>query len=176
MIIRRKWCMPNKETFSMIPASELISTYVNVENNRWVDPFARNSTIAYYTNDINPHTSAKSHMDALEFLKTFETGSIDGVLFDPPYSLRQIKECYDGMGKSLTQEETQYFYSNVKKEICRILKEGGICISFGWNSGGVSSKEYKMEILEILLMAHGGVHNDTIATVQRKLISLRSFV
>lgn len=41
-------------------------------------------------------------------------------------------------------------------------------ISFGWNSGGIG-KQYDFEIIEIMLVAHGGAHNDTIVTVERKI-------
>ena len=91
-------------------------------------------------------------MDALDFLKTFDDCSVDGVLYDPPYSPRQISEC---------------FWSNQKKEISRIVKLGGKVISFGWNSGGIGIK-YGFEIERILLVAHGGWHNDTICTIERK--------
>lgn len=43
-----------------------------------------------------------------------------------------------------------------------------IVISFGWNSGGIG-KKYGFEIAEILMVAHGGWHNDTICTVEMKL-------
>ena len=52
-------------------------------------------------------------------------------------------------------------------EISRILRPGGISISFGWNSSGIGKKR-GFEIIEILLVAHGGMHNDTICTVERK--------
>lgn len=45
---------------------------------------------------------------------------------------------------------------------------GGVCISFGWNSMGIGKKN-GFEIIEILLVAHGGMHNDTIVTVETKL-------
>jgi hypothetical protein len=89
------------------------------------------------------------------------------VLFDPPYSLRQLKECYAGVGKSLTQQDTQSYFTLIKNEIARVLKVGGYCISFGWNSNGIGIKR-GFEIVEILLVAHGGNHNDTITTVERK--------
>ena len=38
---------------------------------------------------------------------------------------------------------------------------------FGWNSNGVGSAD--MEMIEILIVAHGGQHNDTIVTVERKI-------
>lgn len=46
------------------------------------------------------------------------------MLFDPPYSPKQIKECYEGVGLKVTQAMTQStFYSNQKKEISRIVKK-----------------------------------------------------
>ena len=59
-------------------------------------------------------------------------------------------------------------FGEMKKEIGRIVSVGGICITCGWNSGGVG-KKYGFEIDEILLVAHGGWHNDTIVTVERKV-------
>ena len=55
----------------------------------------------------------------------------------------------------------------MKKEIARVLTPSGVCITFGWNSGGIG-KGMGMDIEEILLVAHGGWHNDTICTVDRK--------
>lgn len=91
------------------------------------------------------------------------------MLFDPPYSPKQIKECYEGVGLKVTQAMTQStFYSNQKKEISRIVKKGGKVISFGWNSGGIG-KKYGFEIEKIILIAHGGWHNDTIITIEKKV-------
>ena len=55
-----------------------------------------------------------------------------------------------------------------KKEISRIVKRGGKVITFGWNSGGIGQK-YGFEIEKILLVPHGGWHNDTICVVERKV-------
>lgn len=161
----RYWAMPNHKTFSIKPIRELLD--VEIVGEEWADPFARDSKRAKYTNDINPDTEATHHMDALEFLKTFDDESLDGVLYDPPYSLRQIKECYNGLGKSLTQHETQYFFSDLKKEIARVVKPGGKVISFGWSSNGIG-KGLDMELKVVMLVAHGGIHNDTIITVETK--------
>ena len=107
-------------------------------------------------------------MDALDFLRMFEDESVDGVLYDPPYSNRQVSEVYKGVGLPVTNETTQStFWSRQKKEIARILKPGGKVISFGWNSGGVGKKR-NFEILRVLLVPHGGHHNDTIVTVEVK--------
>jgi len=99
----------------------------------------------------------------------FEDNSVDGVLYDPPYSLRQVVECYKSVGKEVTQETTQSSWrSRHIDEIKRILKPGGKAICFGWNSSGIG-KTRGFELEEILLVAHGGSHNDTIVTVERKI-------
>jgi len=94
-------------------------------------------------------------------------GKYKGVLFDPPYSLRQTKECYDGFGYSMSLEDTQSFPNNVKDIIAHKIDISGIAICFGWNSGGFSIN-LGFELIEILLVAHGGHHTDTIVTVERK--------
>jgi len=134
-----------------------------------VDPFANNAKIATVTNDINPDCDSMYHMDALDFLKMFGNGTVDCVLYDPPYSLRQVAECYKGFGYEVTQETTQSSWrAKHLDEIRRITKPGGIAICFGWNSNGVG-KTRGFEMLEVLLVPHGGSKNDTIVTVERKL-------
>ena len=158
--------MPNSDTFSMKPVMQILREEMNGEE--WADPFARNSKFGKYTNDLNPNTLAEYNMDALDFLKTFKSNSLDGVLFDPPYSLRQIKEVYDGIGMSLTSHQTKYFFSDIKDQINRILKPGGKVISFGWSSNGIGkNRGFRME--KIVLLAHGGNHNDTIITIESKI-------
>lgn len=108
-------------------------------------------------------------MDALDFLKMFNNSSVDGILYDPPYSPRQVSECYQNFGLEITMKTTQAsFWANHKKEIARILKKGGKVITFGWNSGGIG-KTYGFKIERILLVPHGGWHNDTICVVEVKI-------
>lgn len=166
MKIERKWCMPSPLTFSIKPIAELLEE--EIDDGIWIDPFARDSKWATITNDINEETSAEYHMDALDFLRMFDDNSIDGVLFDPPYSLRQVKECYDSIGRSLTAHESKHFFSDLKNEIARITKSEGKVISFGWNSGGIG-KNRGFSIVRVLLVPHGGIHNDTIVTVDKKV-------
>lgn len=72
------------------------------------------------------------------------------------------------LGKTVNMKTTQSSYwSDQKNEISRILKPNGIVISFGWNSCGIG-KNRGFEIIEILLVCHGGHHNDTIVVVERK--------
>lgn len=159
--------MPNKNTFDIKPVKELIQS--ELTDGTWIDPFANQNKLATITNDLNPAYDTNYHMDVLDFLKTFQNESVDGVLYDPPYSPRQVTECYQGVGMNVTSETTRAsFWGNQKKEISRIVKPGGKVITFGWNSGGIGRK-YGFEITRILLVPHGGWHNDTICTVEVKI-------
>lgn len=165
--IERVWAMPNKNTFSIKPIEQLIAETVDLSL-LWIDPFANQNKIASITNDLNTQYDTDYHLDALDFLKMFDDNSVDGVLYDPPYSPRQVSECYNDVGYSVTWDTTKAsFWGNHKREISRIVKIGGRVITFGWNSGGIGNK-YGFEIERILLVPHGGWHNDTICTVEIK--------
>lgn len=165
--ISRIWAMPSKNTFEIKPIHELIKKYI-ISKNIIIDPFANNSKIANITNDLDKEYDTNYHLDALNFLKMFENESVDVVLYDPPYSPRQISESYKKLGKTVNIQTTQSSYwSKQKDEISRILKPNGISISCSWNSNGIG-KSRNFQIIEILLVAHGGNHNDTIITVEKK--------
>lgn len=135
-----------------------------------IDPFANTNRIAKITNDIDPAMGADFQMDALAFLGTFADQSVDFVLYDPPYSPRQVSECYKRLGMTVNMQTTQAsFWGNLKKEIARITSPGGFVLSFGWNSNGIG-KGHGFDLIELVTVAHGGQHNDTICTVERKRI------
>lgn len=160
--------MPNKNTFDIKCIAALIGKHHSPEMLS-IDPFANKNRIAKITNDLDPEMKADYCMDALDFLKQFESNSIDFVLYDPPYSPRQVSECYKKMGLTVNMQTTQSsFWGNLKKEIARVVKANGIVISFGWNTNGIG-KTKGFEIVEILNVAHGGQHNDTLCTVERKI-------
>jgi len=165
--------MPNKDTFSIKPINELIHRYIDSRPRKLqfvLDPFCNGKkwNERTITNDLDTSLEADYHQDALEFLKMPNDESVDVVLFDPPYSPRQVSECYKKLGKTVNMQTTQASYwGDMKKEIARVLAPQGVCLTFGWNSGGIG-KKYGMDIEEILMVAHGGWHNDTIVTVDRK--------
>ena len=160
MRIEREWAMPNKATFSIKPIARFIEEEIE-GCEVIIDPFARNAKIATVTNDLNPECDSDYHLDALDFLKNFDDASVDGVLFDPPYSLRQLKECYDGVGCSLSQHQTQHFFSDLKDEISRVCRVGAKVISFGWSSLGMGESR-GFSKTRILMVPHGGIHHDTL--------------
>lgn len=167
MKFSRVWAMPNSLTFQIKPIREFIDRYVQ-PGMFSVDPFANKSRICTLTNDLDPAMCCDRCMDALDFLKWIKDDYVDLVLFDPPYSPRQVSEEYKRLGMTVNMATTQSSYwSNMKIEIARILKPGGVCLSFGWNSNGIGLKRgFTLE--EILLVPHGGAHNDTICLAERK--------
>ena len=144
----RHWCMPSHKTFTIKPFKDLITTELG---SNYVDPF--------------PYPFKQ---DAIDYLKTIPENSVDYLVFDPPYSQRQLKEKYHSNGISFEHPMNASYWSKCKTEISRIVKSSGKVISFGWNSNGIGMK-YGFKITKIVLVAHGGQHNDTIATVEVKI-------
>jgi len=170
MKISRSWAMPNKNTFSIKPINSLILRLLSRENaNPSIDPFSNGKFYATTTNDLDPDVDANHHMDAVRFLAMLDSDSVYTVLFDPPYSPRQVSECYKKLGQTVNMQTTQSSYwAKMKDEISRIVCCGGKVLTCGWNSGGIGGNR-GFVIEEILLVAHGGHHNDTICTVEHKL-------
>ena len=102
----REWAMPNPETFKIPPIRSLLNRYVVGAG--WADVFAGYNSPAQITNDLNPKAPTAYHLDALDFARLLENDELNGVLFDPPYSLRQIKEMYQGFGKPLSNADAVY--------------------------------------------------------------------
>lgn len=178
----RQWAMPNSKTFKIKPIRELIAKVVKEYAEEVgrpivvIDPFANEGSILeefdgievtyiYISNDLDTQYDTDYHLEASEFISMFEDGSVDIVLYDTVYSPRQLSEVYKEHGLSVNMQTTQSSYwGNQKKEISRITKQGGKVLTFGWNSGGIG-KVNGFEIEEILLVPHGGWHNDTICAV-----------
>ncbi len=167
----RHWAMPSHNTFSVKPIGEFVRRYLD-QSDISADPFARDKLWATYTNDLNPDTKAVHHMQATTFLDMLNNGGavLDLLIFDPPYSPRQISECYKGIGLEVGMKDTQsaVLYKEVRDAADKMLKSGSIVLSFGWNTVGMGKKR-GYEIIEIMMVCHGGAHNDTICVAERKL-------
>jgi hypothetical protein len=159
--------MPASDTFDCKPIAEFVRRYLKGVS---VDPFARNKRWATHTNDLNPATQAEHHMDAVAFLDMLADQGVkaDCIILDPPYSPRQISECYSAAGLKAGMKDTQNaaLYARVRNAAKRLCKEGTIVLSFGWNSAGMGKDADR---LETLLVAHGGAHNDTICVADSML-------
>ena len=164
--------MPNADTFDVKPIGDLVRHYLHGVS---VDPFARNKRLATYTNDLDPNTSAEHHMDATDFLMMLGAQGVraDVVILDPPYSPRQISECYAAAGLEAGMKDTQNaaLYSRVRGAVRGLCRAGTTVLSFGWNSTGMGKG---FEIVELLLVCHGGAHNDTICMVERMITDMKA--
>jgi hypothetical protein len=152
------WAMPSRWTFQQRPMPLGPAAII-------VDPFCGTSKWATHSNDL-----AQGGIDAEAYCHSLIQCEIvaDAVLFDPPYSPRQISECYKSIGKPVTGKDTQNaaLYARVRRPLEALLRHGGIALSFGWQSSGFSKERFYTS--EILLVQHGGAHNDTICVAQRK--------
>lgn len=169
MEINREWAMPSGDTFSIKPIKSLFEKYYK-KKSIIVDPFAKDCKLGTLTNDLNPSCDTNYHLDALDFLKTINNEYADMVLYDPPYSITQASQLYKNYGRDKLDisVSNMAYWAKIKDNISRIIKPGGICISCGWNTNGIG-KCRNFEILEILIIAHGGSKNDTLVTVGQKL-------
>lgn len=170
MEIRREWAMPSHNTFDIPPIRSFVEKYTR-QSSVIIDPFARDQEYGTLTNDLNPNTKAQSHMKAVDWLAELSKQKVEAdlVLFDPPYSLRQVKEVYEGVGHDFTMHGSQNAirWTDEKSHISELVKIGGFVLSFGWNTLGMGLK-HGFEIVEILIVCHGSGHNDTLCVAERK--------
>jgi len=159
--------MPSRDTFTVPAIGAFVKTYLR-SSQISIDPFARNCSWATFTNDINPNTTAEYHEQATVFLERLVTDGVkaDLFLFDPPYSPRQILECYKEIGLTATMQDTQNASLNKKcrKLFRELASPDAVVLSFGWSTNGMGPG-WKVE--EIMLVCHGGDHNDTICMAER---------
>lgn len=163
MRISRIWQMPSTDTFDVPAIGEFVKSYLR-QSKISVDPFARNKKWATYTNDLNPETSAEYHMDAVEFLEFLKSQGIqpDLIILDPPYSLHQVTKSYSRYGDKRVNALTPVY------DLCaEMLPVNGVTLSFGFNTNGICRDGFEIE--QIMLVAHGGHHNDTICMAERRV-------
>ena len=166
----RVWSMPNSNTFKIKPIREFVDRWIDGVG-VIIDPFARDSKIGTYTNDLNPNTDAEFHMEAGDFLDLMLVSEVKAgaVIFDPPYSLTQVSKSYAGIGlKFRGKENPTGGFPKVRDKIAKILCPNGIVLSFGWNTVGMGKKR-GFEIVEILIVCHGGNRNDTLCIAERRI-------
>jgi len=134
-----------------------------------VDPFARNCMWGDVRNDLNTNTKAQYHMEAKEFMKmvleNHGQGSMKCLLFDPPFSSRQLEKY-----KKTSKEEILNIYSTPGyipeffSIVEKLLAPGGIIIKLGYNT---SRPLPYLELVEIVIVNFGGNRNDVICSIWR---------
>ena len=162
MRIERIWEMPSRYTFKMKAVASLLEQEMS---GVWADPFCGLYSPAKIRNDFDLTRMAEYHLDGLDFLRQFANSSLDGVLFDPPYSVEQALRKYKPVhGGTAGRAE---YWAKCKDEIARVLRPEGKAICFAWDSNGIG-RGRGFELQRVLLLCHGACHNDTIVTVEVK--------
>lgn len=80
---------------------------------------------------------------------------------DPPFSVRKSREKYG--------DRQIGSFTKIKNELLSILSDDSRVITWGYSSVGMSAKR-GYELTEVLLICHSGDHNDTIVTVEDRIV------
>lgn len=163
----RQFGMPSARTFD-IPAIRMFIER-HIEGARIIlDPFCGQSLIGTHRGDVDPEALGLK-VEAREWMAgLIASGFIaDVILFDPPYSPRQITEHYKALGRTCGRGDTQNgkLYAECRAAFERLTVPGSVVLSFGWNSQGMGKTWAR---LETMLCHHGGAHNDTICVADLK--------
>jgi hypothetical protein len=170
IVMSRVWDMPSADTFDVPAIGGFVKKYL-MRSKCSVDPFARNKQWATHTNDLNPETAARHHMEAADFMRMLLKDGVqsDLIIFDPPYNPSQAKECYESIGLKNTLKSAQSggVWAEEKDIAAQLLTHDGVFLWFGWNTCGMG-KGRGFSISEIMLCSHGRGKNDTICMAERK--------
>jgi len=168
------WCSgrSSAQTFSIRPVREFVSQWIG-DGRGWIDPYAGDNPLGIqFSNDHNPDCGAENHMEAVEFCRAVveqglvPRGGFAGVVYDPPYSYRQVSEHYRARGMRATRFDTSnQFYNRVKNAVCDHIAIGGFAISCGWNSNGFGWNRGFAPV-HLLVVRHGQHKNDTLVLVE----------
>ncbi len=111
-----------------------------------IDGFARESFVndleCFVTNDLNPEFRCDYNLEWKDFANEIKDRyhEVDLVFFDPPYSLRMLKDHYDGIGKDLELWQTHHMWKDGKDAIASVMPVGSRVVSFGWTTSGFGTK------------------------------------
>ena len=127
--------MPNKKTFTIKPIRELIKQEIP-KGEIVLDPFPFNYK-----------------EDALDYLRKCKKAKYG--LFDPPYSPRQLKECYNGKGRYDTKSKTLLGLSSNAKEVKQAFSYAGN-VKASQFMGELFAKKVKDKGFERIVFDRGG--------------------
>lgn len=140
------------------------------------DPFARecfsNQLENCITNDMNPAFDTDYNLEFQEFAKVMSgcQQEFDLILFDPPYSLRQLKEHYDGIGSKMALWQSQNMWKEGKDLLARQVRAGGYVISLGWTTSGFGKKRgFKKVAVHVFEQAAREDRYALLVTVEQKV-------
>ena len=174
----------SNEPFSMPVVQHLIKkTLQKIKGTRKVrivDPFARNHRqqgCITISNDLNPEIDCMYNLEMNDFSKLMlekvsagELPLFDLAFHDPPYSLRQLKDCYDDIGKDLEKWQTNNMWCSGLDDIAKCVRVGGYAISAGWHSHGFGKKRgFEKVGVYVIEQVASPDRYDLIITVEKKV-------
>jgi hypothetical protein len=150
-------CPLHRYTFRAAPIRSWVERHCE---GRVLNLFAGKTLLNVYEvrNDLDPDMPAEFHLDALQFLKTWNGKKFGTIVLDPPYAYRKSMELYNGHICSP--------FRQLKDAICPVIEPGGLVITFGYHSI-VMGQGRKFNLEHVALFSHGGAIHDTIACVER---------
>lgn len=171
------------ESFSMPVVRKILDRLINKITHELyltppliVDPFARESFLTNgnyntITNDLNPEFKTDYNLEAKDFAAEIkERGvEIDLVVFDPPYSLRMLKDHYDGIGAKLELWQTHNMWGECKDDLASCMKVGSYAVSFGWHTHGFGgSRGFKKTEVHVIEQVASQDRYNLLVTVEKK--------
>lgn len=149
-------CPLNKYTFSIKPIRDWVEYNCN---GKTLNLFAGKTKLLINEtrNDLDNEALAEYHLDALEFVRSWQGEKFNTILLDPPYAYRKSMEMYKGIIASP--------FRQLKDVIPSILNHNGKVITFGYHSN-VMGASRGFIIKKICLFSHGGAIHDTIASIE----------
>jgi hypothetical protein len=198
MIIRHKLTSVTSTPFENHHVQRLFDKYVRLVHEAMadrgdvqatgIDPFAREcitSNVGKWghwiiSNDLNEQMPTDHHMEANDFGEFIERSyanfgpKVDLVFFDPPYTLRMLKDHY--LDDNLKIEETiplwqtNNMWGRCKDSLAKVIRLGGYVISFGYHTHGFG-KHRGFEKKEVLILEQAGSPDryDLLITVEQKV-------
>lgn len=108
--------------------------------------------------DIDESTQPDFVSDAFDFVRSWRGAQFNTIILDPPYNLRKAREKY--------QERYIGSFQKIKEQVQYILNPGGRIITLGYDTVGMSRRR-GFEKEAVIIVCHGGDHNDTLCVVER---------
>src|SRR3546814_8419793 len=99
--------------------------------------------------------------DCIDVMDSFDTGSVDFILTDPPYITRYKSR----QGHTVINDDNSRWLQPAFNQMHRVLKDGGLCVSFyGWNkidlffeawkAAGFRSEEHTSELQSLMRISY----------------------
>lgn len=118
-----------------------------------------------HRNDIDIDRDADTHFDAVTVGERIDSNTFDTVVVDPPWSSKDDSPDFTKRRDRYGDEYVDS-YAQMKDGVESVLRPGGRCITFGYDSSGLGAGRGAI-VEEIALINFTGNHNDAIAVVER---------